>query len=31
MKKSVYDINDDGIVDTVEALPEDSVLNGGKA
>ena len=31
MEKSVYDTDDNGVVDTVEALPEDSVLNGGKA
>lgn len=31
MEKSVYDTDNNGVVDTVEALPEDSVLNGGKA
>lgn len=31
MKKSTYDANNDGVVDVTEALPEDSIINGGKA
>lgn len=31
MEKSVYDTDDNGVVDTVESLPKDSILNGGKA
>lgn len=31
MKKSTYDTDNNGIVDTVESLSEDSVINGGNA
>lgn len=31
MQKSIYDTNNNGIVDTVESLSEDSVINGGNA
>lgn len=31
MEKSTYDTDDNGIVDTVESLSEDSVINGGNA
>lgn len=31
MEKSTYDTNNNGIVDTVESLSEDSVINGGNA
>lgn len=31
MEKSTYDTDNNGIVDTVESLSEDSVINGGNA